>query len=454
MTSNRVFSLLVVDDDPLVHQALKMIVPSHWRLYSAIRLEALFPERFYHAAFVDMHLEPEAKKPAGPDVIRKLLHYNSQLEVVAMSGDLSRDLMELCLKAGAQRFLPKPLAPEEVLLILEKMEALWDLRNTDSKLSNQASRWVGSSEASANIKKMIASLKGETRPVLIEGETGTGKEVVARLLNTQEHERPFIAVNMASLPENLFESEMFGHVKGAFTGADLNKMGLIETAQGGDLFLDEIEALPMSLQAKLLRFLESGEIRRVGAKESQHVQTRVIAASNRPLAEMVKSQTFREDLYFRLSAQKILLPPLRQRLDDIALLAQFFLESERPRRNKTLTADGAEALKSYSWPGNVRELKRLCEQLSLVSPLPLIRNEDVQNWLRSVGGSSVMKANSAIELNFDHGLTTLLENYEAQVIRQCLSAYPDIEMAAQVLKISRSSLYKKIKDYNLSEEPS
>lgn len=452
MTSTRVFSLLIVDDDPLVHQSLKLTLPTHWKVFSATKLEAIQYTRFYHAAFVDMHIDPGSEKPDGPGVIQKLTKHNNQLEVVAMSGDLSRELMESCLKAGAQRFLAKPLAAEEIRLILEKIEALWDLRNVDPHAERGQTRWVGNSEASQKIKKRVADLRGETSPVLLEGETGCGKEVVAKLLNQQEGERPFIAVNLASIPENLFESEMFGHVKGAFTGAEQNKVGLAEAANGGDLFLDEIEALPLTQQAKLLRFLETGEVRRVGAKETTIVKTRIIAATNKSLEKMVAAQEFREDLLYRLNSQKVELTPLRQRLDDIDELAKYFLEAERPRRNKSIADDGLEAMKKYNWPGNVRELKRVCEQLSLTSPLPFIRAEDVNNWLRPV--ATPQGAPSYTAIDFNKGLNPLVEEFEAHVIRTCLKQTKDIEDAAKILQISRSNLYKKIKDYKIEEEPS
>lgn len=450
MTSTRAFSLLIVDDDPLVHQALKMCLPNYWKVFSAPRLEAIQYERFYHAAFVDMHLGPDITKAVGPHIIETLLKHNGQLEVVAMSGDLNRILMETCLKAGAQKFLAKPLMPEEVLLILGKIEALWDLRSIDPSANRHSTRWVGNSQASQKIKKRIASLRGETNAVLIEGETGSGKEVAAKLLHEQEGDRPFIAVNLASIPENLFESEMFGHVKGAFTGADQNKVGLVEAAHGGDLFLDEMEALPLSQQAKLLRFLETGEVRRVGAKESSQVKTRIIAASNKPLDKMVAAGEFREDLLYRLASQRIELPPLRERLDDIDELAKYFLEAERPRRNKSIADDGLAFFKKYNWPGNVRELKRVCEQLSLTAPLPLIREEDVTGFLKPVATPAGSPSYTAID--FNKGLNVLVEEFETHVIRTCLKQSKDIEEAAKVMQISRSNLYKKIKDYKIDEE--
>ncbi len=449
--ASRVFNLLIVDDDPLVHQSLKLCIPAHWKAFSAQKEELVPYERFYHAAFIDMHLTADLQVAAGPRVIEKLLTQHPHTEVVAMSGDLSRELMESCLKAGAQKFLAKPLHPEEITMMLEKTEALWALRNAESSSETHRMRWVGESAASNKIKKRIAELRGESQTVLIEGETGTGKEVVARLLHDQENERPFIAVNIASIPENLFESELFGHVKGAFTGADQNKIGLIEASNGGDLFLDEIEAMPLNQQVKLLRFLESGEIRKVGSKENMIVRTRVIVASNRNLANMVESGEFREDLYFRLSSQRIQLPALRDRKEDIAMLAQFFLDSERPKRNKKFTEDGLQALGKYVWPGNVRELKRVCEQLSLTSPLPLIRAEDVEKWIQPQMTKTAAAANYQ-SLDLAKGLGLLVEEFEAHAIRTCLKQTKDIESAAILLKVSRSNLYKKIKDYQIETE--
>ena len=259
--------------------------------------------------------------------------------------------------------------------------------------------WVGESAASQSIRRQIAQLKNEAGPILIEGESGTGKEVTAQLLHAQQPGNPFVAINVASVPELLFESEFFGHVKGAFTGADQNKMGLAEAASGGDLFLDEVEALSPALQAKLLRFLETGEVRRVGAKESIHVKTRVIAASNRNLNTLVAEGKFREDLLWRLSGKKILLPPLRERPEDIDELAKHFLSLDKYRK-KEIVDDAMHVLRSYQWPGNVRELKRVCEQLLLSSPLPLVRKDDVLAVIRpsaqiaAIGGMDLARASA------------------------------------------------------------
>jgi DNA-binding NtrC family response regulator len=445
MATQPLFHLLVVDDDDLVIDAIKLVLPKNWRMTSANRPENLDARLNIHAAFVDMHLTAHAKKAEGPEVIKMLSANNPNVEIIAMSGDLSLEMMEECLKEGARKFLAKPLQQDEFLKTLEKIESVWLMRQLDRRGGHDSARWVGSSEASLQLRDRIAQLRGEWTPILIEAETGCGKEVVFRLLNHQEGNRPFVAVNIAGIPENLFESEMFGHVKGAFTGADQVKMGLCEAAHGGDLFLDEIEALSLPMQVKLLRFLETGEVRKVGAKEAVHVKTRVITATNQNLQELVRAGKFREDLLFRVSGHTILIPPLRQRKDDIGDLAKFFLDQQRPRSNKILSPDAIEALRSYSWPGNTRELKRICEQLSLTSPLPIIRAEDLSRWL---GQQKVQVQAGALDLQ--QGLDTLVAGFEKIVVEQALQTTQDVDSAAHLLKISRSSIYKKIKDYSIT----
>lgn len=435
-------TLLVVDDDELVIQSVQLAVPEQWKVLAS-QNPNLLPERGYQAALIDMHLSGQLDKAEGLDVIRHLHQKDPHLEIIAMSGNLDRQLMEQCLKAGASRFLAKPLSFDELNLTLQKIEALFLLRGATTRPTLNA-RWIGSGPAAQDIQRQIALLRGEGGPILIEGESGTGKEVTAQWIHSQDQRETFITVNVAALPENLFESEFFGHVRGAFTGADQNKMGLAEAAHGGDLFLDEIEALPMPLQAKLLRFLETGEVRRVGAKEATPVQVRVIAATNRNLQKMVGEGTFREDLLWRLNGKKIALPPLRDRPEDIEELAHFFFSKDSARK-KQLDADALTVMQEYHWPGNVRELKRACEQLILISPLPFIRREDV---LRVIQPPSALPS-SPSSVDWSRGLPRLLNDFESQLIQKVLETHSDIDEVTKILQISRSSLYKKIKDYGL-----
>ena len=234
-------TLLAIDDDDLILQTLRMGLPDHWRLDSFNSLKEIPSQINYSAAFVDMHLTGNLSRAEGLDVIKHLKELSPRLEIVAMSGDLDRDLMEKCLRAGASRYIAKPLNMDEVTLILDKIEALLLIQAAAFRHPDRKTNWVGSSDHSQSVKRQVAFLKGEDGPILIEGESGTGKEVVSQMIYEQEGDRPFIAINVAALPENLFESELFGHVRGSFTGADQSKIGLAEAAQGGDLFLDEIE---------------------------------------------------------------------------------------------------------------------------------------------------------------------------------------------------------------------
>ncbi len=439
--------LLVIDDDDLVASSIRLALPSQWRMTHSSEAHEV-PLGSFNAALVDIHLSGRLNRSEGLEIIAKLREKDPHLEIIAFSGDLDRDLMEASLRSGASRFLSKPLYPEELCFTLDKIEALYLLRDASARRpSGTPGGWVGSSTQSEDVRRAIASLRGEPGPILIEGESGTGKEVAAQLLHVQSGpSRPFIAVNVATLPENVFESEFFGHVKGAFTGADQNKMGLAEAAHGGDLFLDEIEALPLAQQAKLLRFLETGEIRRVGGKESIRVNVRVISATNQNLEAMVEGSSFRNDLFHRLNGRKLQLPALRDRPEDIMPLANYFLEAQRPRRNKTFATDAASILNTYHWPGNVRELKHTVEQLALHAPLPLIRAEDI---MRQLPRTTQVKNERIAIIDLNRGLAALLAAYEADLIRLSLEKSPDIDAAAHVLGISRSSLYKKIKDYGI-----
>ncbi len=435
--------LLVVDDDPLVVDTIALCLPDHWSLISQDKAK-LNDQLFFHAAFVDIHLSGDLNKSEGLEVMKTLSRHQGLSEVVSISGDLRRENMEAALKAGATRFLAKPLVADELKLVLEKIETLWRLRGVSLENQKDTVKWIGSTSSSDDVRRFVANMQKEPAPILVEGESGTGKEVVAQMLHQAQWDRPFVAINVAALSENLFESEMFGHVKGAFTGAIQNKAGLVEQAHGGDLFLDEIEALSLNHQAKLLRFLENGEFQKVGATDSQKVQVRVIAATNEKLEELVKKEKFREDLMYRLSGHKLEIPPLRDRKEDIKLLCQHFLSQREVTMKKSMGEDALLELQNYSWPGNVRQLKRVCEHLALMAPLPIIRAEDVKGILYKQ-----VSASTTDQVNLDLGLAQLMQNYERTVMQQALALDLEVDELAKKLQISRSSLYKKVKDYQL-----
>lgn len=437
----REFNLLIVEDDDLVVATLRTLLPPSWRLTHMPRLNLPTTHEF-HAAMVDLHLTGRIDRCEGIGVIGQLREQYPHLEIVAISGDLTLPMMEKTLQAGANRFLAKPLNSNEIKMTLNKIEQKCILQGLSKKVFSEF-QWLGASEAARLVQRQIAELSGEPGPILLEGESGTGKEVVARLLHQQLSSGPFVAVNLGGIPEHLFEAEMFGYIKGAFTGAEQNRVGLIEAAASGTLFLDEIEALPVAHQPKLLRFLESGECRKVGAKDSFKVQTRVVAATNRSLKQMVSEGRFREDLYYRLCGKIVPLPALRDRKEDISLIAEAFLARD-VNRKKLLTDEAVQELQKHSWPGNVRELKRVCEQLSAFAPLPLVRAEDVRQVL-SPNVASVKHET----VDYSQGLERIMSSYETRVISDCLQQLKDIDETARRLQISRSSLYKKIKDYQI-----
>ena len=438
------YNLLVVEDDPVVKESIKLSLPKHWTMNWLNKKADILGS--YHAAFVDMHLTPNMEKADGPEMIRRIRANNPKTEIIAMSGNLNTELMELCLENGASKFLAKPLSTDEIVENLEKIEAYWQIRNYENFQHNEV-YWVGDSSAAVAIQKKIAELKNSKGPLLIAGDTGTGKEVVFNLLNRQELNRHAITVNLASVPDNLFESEFFGHTKGAFTGAESLKVGLLEAAHGGDLFLDEIEAMPLNQQPKLLRFLETGEVRKVGAKDSTIVSTRVIAATNKNLKQMCEEGLFREDLYFRISGVKIDLPKLNDRIEDIDRLIPYFLKKLGGSGKKYFLPEAVNLLKNYHWTGNVRELKRVIEQLVLTTPLPAIRAVDVEPILSYQEKSSF------------HGLLqskmTLEQagnEFEKFFLTSKIKQLKTVELICESLQISKSNFYKKLKDHHLELE--
>lgn len=440
------YRLLVIDDDDLVPASIRLALPKNWKMVEYSNFSPSLLDQPFDLAMVDMHLTGNIQNAEGLEVIREIKKIHPHTECVAMSGNLSVELMEQGLLSGASRFLAKPLSRPELVGLLEKIENFLLLKKR--QLSGNQTPWIGSGTTSQILLKQIADVVSESGTILVQGETGTGKEVVAQLIQALYDKPNFVSVNIAALPENLFESELFGHQKGAFTGADQNKVGLVEASHGGILFLDEIQALPLSQQVKLLRFLESGEARRVGAKDTYYSSARIIAASNIPLQKMVEKGEFREDLYFRLRQHIIELPPLRERGAEVSELANYFIDQLKPRTNKTFLPETLKVLSDYPFPGNVRELKRIVEQVALISPLPVIRPEDIQPLL-AIQSNQTPTANSPFYFDSELGLELCMQRVEKYFISEALKSVADLEQAWTKLQISRSSLYKKLKDHDI-----
>ena len=377
--------------------------------------------------------------------------------VLVMTAYGSMELATRAMKAGAYDYLPKPFGAEEVLLTIRKAEEREQLRREVGRLRSEvrADRRFG--EIVARTPAMVRALEMAQKvarhpsPVLVSGASGTGKELVARMIH-RESERssnPFIPVNCGAIPETLLESEFFGYVKGAFTGADQNRAGLFEAASGGTLFLDEVGELPLALQVKLLRALQEGEVRRLGGSESTEVDVRVVAASNRDLEGMVGQGAFREDLYYRLAVVPIHLPPLRRRVEEIPDLVRYFLERHRERlgvKVETVAPDAMEVLLSYSWPGNIRELENLLERLAVLSEGTEIRLEDLPEDIRHPSPER-----SPVEFS-DDDLSVKRHGAELEKVliqRAMERTGGNKTQAADLLELSPRALRYKIRDYGL-----
>ncbi|MBI5091214.1 MAG: sigma-54-dependent Fis family transcriptional regulator [Candidatus Hydrogenedentes bacterium] len=356
------------------------------------------------------------------------------------------------IRQGAYFYLPKNSEPLDLKLVVHK--AVRSLQ-TEAKVSayeqNVFEEMVGATPAMRRVIETIGKVAPTDSTVLLLGESGSGKEVLANALHrlSPRRDRPFIAVNCAALPEGLLESELFGHVKGAFTGADGDKRGLFEEADGGTIFLDEIGDMALVTQAKLLRVLQNGEIRRVGASTTQLVDVRIVAATNRDLVEAVRERKFREDLYFRLNVIQIRVPPLRERMEALPSLTSHFLERFNARYNKNvqgLDEHAQSLLRSYAFPGNVRELESIIAHAVIMSDGVIIHAHDLPDAVRGLGGVKLALPNYAN----DH-VTTLAE-MESALIRTALEKLQGNQTdAAKKLGISRSTLWRKMKEYGIQK---
>jgi DNA-binding NtrC family response regulator len=323
---------------------------------------------------------------SGIEVLGQVKQISPETQVIILTGQATVDTAVQALRLGAFDYLTKPCKWAELEVILSRIAERRDMANKTSALEARLKNaegspvLIGETPAMQQVRRLIETIAPTDATVMILGETGTGKELVARSLHEKSERagRAFIPVNCGALPENLVESELFGHRKGAYTGADTNRKGLFEVANGGTLFLDEVGELDKSVQVKLLRFLESGEIRRVGENEPFRVDVRVLCATNRDLRDMVKNEQFREDLFFRLNTFEIFLPPLRDRRYDIGELARHMLNRYASRRGLTETSISSEAVEvliAHDWPGNIRELANAIERALILAGNGPIRPE-------------------------------------------------------------------------------
>ncbi|MCB9667613.1 MAG: sigma-54-dependent Fis family transcriptional regulator [Myxococcales bacterium] len=394
---------------------------------------------------------------SGLELCRELKARSSVATVIVMSAYGSVDLAIEAMKAGAYDYVAKPFKQDEVLIALHKAEERETLRRENRALreavrkKHQFDELIAKSENMEQVFKTITKAAEYKTTVLITGESGTGKELVARALHRKGPRKnsPFVAVNCGAIPATLLESELFGHKRGAFTDASMDKRGLFEEAHGGTLFLDEIGEMPLALQVKLLRALQEHIIRRLGDVEDRRVDVRVIAATTRDLRREIEEKHFREDLYYRLNVLQIAIPPLRDRKEDVMLLIEHFIDKSNKRLGTRIHGLSPRTLKlliDYSWPGNVRELENVIERACVLAEHDVLSEDDLPDRLRE-GHDPVALALSGKELS----IKKTVRHIEEALIRRALEKTKGNRTAAsRLLEISHRALLYKIKDYGLS----
>ena len=448
-------TILIVDDEFSIRKTLMILLESEgYRALEAANLEQakqLLQSEPVDLLMTDLRLGQEN----GMDLLSWLNASGREVESVIMTAYGSIENAVTAMKLGAYDYLTKPINPDELLLRVNKVLEKKSLRDEVTRLRErlegreQLQGIVAQSKSMRHILQIIERINMQDIPVLITGETGVGKEVIAQAIhNTSARAKgPFVPINCCTLPEDLLDSELFGHIKGAFTGATSNKAGLFREANGGTLFLDEIGDIGARLQVKLLRVLQEGEVRPVGGGRPIKVDVRVLAATNSHLESAVDEGRFRSDLLFRLNVLPITIPPLRERREDIAPLVDHFLKTLRTRldnRELNITADARRKLMLYDWPGNVRQLENILERSFALYPGPILDADEIainmplNKSASGTGNGSVSAANED-----SHNLS--LQDIENRHIQRVLTACENNQVAAaRVLGISRSTLRRKL----------
>ena len=428
--------ILVIEDESIIREAIQRHLSKHgMRVAGAESLEQALSEdtlERFDLILADMRLPGRN----GLEVIKEA----GEVPVVIMTSYASIRSAVEAMREGAVDYIAKPFDNDDLRLTVERALREHTLKRQNRALKAQLNAdypvngIIGESVQMQKVFERINRVAPTDTTVLILGESGTGKELVARALHEQSTRRdaPLIAVNCAAIPESLIEAELFGHEKGAFTGADTAREGLVEAANGGTLFLDEIAELPAAAQARLLRVLQESEIRRVGASHSRQVDIRLVAATHRDLPALVDNGAFREDLYFRINVMEIRLPSLRERIEDIPSLAEFLLKKACQQLNRPMMrfdSDALEVMAAYNWPGNVRELENIIERAVILTDSDIVTSE-------SLGLSAARESGTKLDL------TLSLEDYFCEFVRVNESTMTETELA-QKLGISRKALWER-----------
>ena len=446
-TSNK---LLVVEDDPGLQDQLRWCFDRYEVIVAGDRASALDQVRHHQPPVVtlDLGLPPDADGISeGLATLEEIVTQSPDTKVIVVTGQNDRENAVRAVGSGAYDFYHKPIDAEILGLIVNRAYRLRELETENLSLMQQkvdhpVEGVVACSPEMVKVCRTVEKVAPSDASILLLGDSGTGKELCARSLHdlSPRSKSRFIAINCAAIPENLLESELFGYERGAFTGAVRQTPGKIEYANNGTLFLDEVGDLPMSLQAKLLRFLQERVVERIGGREEIPVNVRVVCATHQDLAEKIRIGTFREDLYYRISEIAVQIPPLKDRGGDILLLARMYLDvftREQGRKLRGFSKDALSALEAYAWPGNVRELKNRVKRAVIMAEGRQVTAKDLE--------LSEATANEA-----DFSLRYMREQAERQAITRALShAAGKITIAADLLGISRPTIYDLIKKYNL-----
>jgi two-component system response regulator AtoC len=453
-------SVLVVDDERNMLTVMEFALKdAGYRVLTAERAEEAL--EFVQDPDLDVILS-DLKMPGmgGHEFIRRTRQLRPDVPIIVVTAYGSiRSAIE-CVQAGASNYLTKPFEPEELQFSVENALRYRDLMSENQQwhavvMSDRpTNRLIGNSEAMKKLRSQIAEVAPFRTNILITGESGTGKEAVARTIHETgpRADHPWVAINCSAIPRDLMESELFGYVKGAFTGASQNRLGRLEQANHGTLFLDEIGDLDIAMQAKLLRVLQEREFSPVGSDSIRRIDVRILTATNHNLRELVEQNLFREDLLYRLDVYNIHVPPLRERQDDIPLLAKAFLQEFRVEMGKAVSEISEEALTAlvaYSWPGNVRELRNAIERSLLTCKGDTIEKQDLPDKIRTLQFDSE-SISPAQEVPTDTGLDEWLAETEKKIIIQALEECDGVQAsAARRLKISERSLWHRVKKYDI-----
>jgi two-component system response regulator HydG len=432
--------LLLVEDDPALQFTIQTALEEKGYAVDAVSTTGEALERLEDTAYPIVISDIYVDERTGLDVLDAAKRRDPMCSVILMTGRGTVETVMAATKGGAFDYIAKPFDLDVMIGAIERAEAT---RNEDEQEAEPEdlpeTDMIGSSAAMVEVYKTVVLAAPTDATVVIEGETGTGKELVARLLHRLSGRRaaqPFVPVDCGSIAPSLLESELFGAMRGAYTGADRDRAGVFEAANRGTVFLDEIGEIELNFQLALLRFLEAREIRPVGASRSKEIDVRVIAATNRDLQRMVDEEKFRKDLWYRLNTVRIFLPPLRDRRGDIPLLSRFFINKYNGRYNRDirLMESGIRALQEYTWPGNVRQLQHLIERLTILA--------------NRVDSDAVHEALTTMESR-ERPVETLAEAEEDQIRRVLTATGGNKSKAAQILGIERKTLYRKLERMKL-----